>query len=233
VTAALLAPRLLAAQAADDPTLPTTAAVHRLHAAHALPTPEHLQAAPAPVDEPPAPVAAAAPEAPRWPMNDHPTQAAVTWDSRGLSIDATNSSLQQILRDFSTATGSKIDGIGEDQRIFGVYGPGQARDVLSQLLQGSGYNVIMIGDLGQGAPREILLSPRQNTDTQTAANHNGGNNGDDEATEPDVEEQQVPPPMPVRPGFTPGQPRTPQQMLQERQQQMQQMQQMRQNQPQN
>ena len=49
--------------------------------------------------------------------------------------------------------------MNSDERVFGAYGlRSQARDVLAQLLQGSGYNVIMIGDQGQGTPRQLLLS---------------------------------------------------------------------------
>ncbi len=101
-----------------------------------------------------------APAAPLWPANEKPAPASVTWDSRGLRIDAANSSLEQILKDVAMATGAKVEGLGADQRVFGGYGPGPARDVLSQLLQGSGYNVLMIGDQGQGAPLEIVLTPR-------------------------------------------------------------------------
>ena len=55
----------------------------------------------------------------------------MVWDSQGLRIEARNSSLQQILNDVSTATGAKVDGLGTDERVFGIYGPGQARDVLA------------------------------------------------------------------------------------------------------
>jgi hypothetical protein len=148
------------------------------------------------------------------------------WDSQGLRIDAANSSLQQILKDVSTATGAKVDGLTADERVFGAYGPGQARDVLSQLLQGSGYNVIMIGDQGQGTPRQILLSPRphQPAGNKAAARPAPTNNDD----EPEVED---PPPTPdpvapARPNLPPGAPpRSPQQIMQEMQQRQQQMQQ--------
>ncbi len=109
------------------------------------------------------------PEPPHWPANDKPNDASVTWDSKGLRIEADNSSLQQILKDVSAATGAKVEGLGADQRIFGDYGPGQANVVLSQLLEGSGYNVIMIGDQGEGTPRQIVLSSRNATSTQAAA----------------------------------------------------------------
>jgi len=165
-----------------------------------------------------------APELPNWPANDKPVPAAVVWDSHGLRINATNSSLQQILKDVETATGAQVEGDVGDQRIFGVYGPGLARDVLSQLLQGSGYNVLMIGDLGQGAPREIVLSSPTTGDTQ-ASNKPARNGGDEDAAEPE-EDQPPPNPVPIRSGFTPGgPPRTPQQIMQEMQQRQQQQQQ--------
>ena len=213
---ALLGTPLLAAQApaASPATAPVPKTVHR----HTRPSAAHLQTPPA--EATPAPATPPVPEAPHWPANDKPSQASITWDSQGLRIDASNSSLQQILRDVSTATGAKVEGLNSDQRIFGSYGPGQARDVLSQLLQGSGYNVIMIGDQGQGAPRQIVLSARHNTgETQTAANDNQPNGSDNEE---DPDEQ--PPQFPVRPGFGPGgPPRTPQQIMQEMQQRQQQM----------
>ena len=86
---------------------------------------------------------------PNWPVNDKPSPASVVWDATGLRINASNSSLQQILNEVSTDTGTKVEGFGADQRVYGSYGPGQARDVLSQLLQGSGYNVLLAGDLGR------------------------------------------------------------------------------------
>jgi hypothetical protein len=148
--------------------------------------------------------------------------ASVTWDSQGLRIEATNSSLQQILNDVSAATGAKVEGLSSDERIFGAYGPGRARDVLSSLLHGSGYNVIMIGDQGQGAPRQIVLSSRHGAVAPSpSAAQGGADSGDDDAADNDVDEQpQAPSPPPVRPGFAPGvAARSPQQVMQEMQQQ--------------
>jgi len=162
----------------------------------------------APVVETPA-----APPLPNWPVNDKPAAATVTWDSKGLQIDARNSSLQQILEAVATATGAKLEGFATDERVFGVYGPGQVRDVVSQLLHGSAYNVIMIGDQGQGTPRQIVLSTRHAGDTRQAANNNQPGSADEDA---DAEEPPQPTPPPIRPGFNPGgPPRTPQQLQQE------------------
>ncbi len=67
--------------------------------------------APAPQpDLPPAPVL---PPPPDWPANDPPAAASVVYDSRGLLIIASNSSLAQILKDVSTDTGAKV---GRDER---------------------------------------------------------------------------------------------------------------------
>jgi hypothetical protein len=184
---------------------------------------KRLVAPPAPAPAPlPAPVAATppAPELPKWPANEKPVPAAITWDSQGLRIDAANSSLEEILMDVATLTGAKLEGFDADQRVFGAFGPGPARDVLSQLLLGSGYNVMMIGDQGQGTPRRIVLSSRHAGGAQPAATPAPASSDEDAETE---EQQQPQNPPPVRPGFPPSG-RTPDQMreLQQRQQQMQQ-----------
>lgn len=190
--------------------------------------------APEPVVQAPPP-----PPMPHWPVNDQPSPASVVWDANGLRINASNSSLQQILNEVATDTGSKVEGSVPDQRIYGEYGPGQASDVLSQLLQGSGYNVLLAGDLGKGAPREIVLTPRR-AGTPNAPNSNMGRpqqDADDEIPEqPEEPPQQAQPPpnnnVNMRPGFGPNGPiRTPQQVMEEMQQrQLQQQQQMQQQQ---
>lgn len=167
---------------------------------------------------------------PNWPANHKPAEASVVWDSRGLFIQASNSSLDQILNDISLKTGAKVEGMGADERVFGTYGPGPARDVLTQLLDGSGYNVLLVGDLGQGTPRRIVLSGRPAHAAQPSGQGTPSDNeADQEAPEapqtgpysqPDIPGSIPPPPVPAR---------NPQTMMQERQQQMQQQQ----NNPQN
>jgi hypothetical protein len=172
--------------------------------------------------QPPTPQVAAAPatppepEAPKWPVNEKPVPASVTWDSQGLRIDAANSSLSQILTDVSTATGAKVEGFDADQRVYGVFGPGPARDVLSQLLQGSGYNIVLVGDQGQGTPREILLSSRHaGTKTTAAANPAPASEEESDTEEQPQPGQPLPGQPPIRPGIIPGRPPlTPQQMQQ-------------------
>lgn len=223
--AALLCCASSSAQSANQ--TPTAAASQPHHARSAKA--RSRQAASKP-EAAPLPQTPPTPPLPNWPVNDKPSPASVVWDSSGLRINASNSSLQQILSEVSTDTGSKVEGSVMDQRVYGSYGPGQPRDVLSQLLQGSGYNVLLAGDIGHGTPREIVLTPRQ-SGTPGAPNsvNRPSQDPDDEIPEEQPEEPQPlvqqPPQQPqpmqnnFRPGFGPNGPvRTPQQVMEEMQQ---------------
>lgn len=107
---------------------------------------------------PPTPVQ---PPKPNWPVNDKAIPATISWDAHSLRIQASNSSLLEILAQVMSTTGTRIEGASSDQRIFGTFGPGSARDVLSELLSGSGYNVLMMGESELGVPREVQLSQRR------------------------------------------------------------------------
>lgn len=76
-----------------------------------------------------------------------------------LTVSANNSDLAQILKDISEKSGMTIQGLGRGPRIFGVYGPGESREVLRSLLAGSGYNFIIVGGANDGVPRELMLAP--------------------------------------------------------------------------
>jgi len=179
------------------------------------------------------PAPAPQPEMPKWPVNDTPAKPSITWDSQGLRIDANNASLHDILNEVSADTGAKVEGMGTDERVFGQYGPGATRDVISQLLHGSNYNVLMIGDQGLGTPRQIVLSARHSGQNPPTANAPPQDQPDEDVPdEPQSEDQPVQPPplingrppMPMVPQGPPGTPRTPQQVLQELQQRQQQIQ---------
>jgi hypothetical protein len=201
----LLAAALLPAQAliAQEPA-PAAKSTHQqpgsaAKASAAKARSRNAIVAPAP---PPAPTgadtAAKLPPALAWPANEHPQQAHVTWDSHGLRIAASNSSLNQILHEVSTDTGVKVEGFGKDQRIFGTYGPGPAREVLSRLLDGSGYNVLMVGGMGDAPPSRIVLSTASPSGPPPPPGmQNRQNDEDVEVEEPQPEEQpQPPPPVP-------------------------------------
>jgi hypothetical protein len=175
---------------------------------------------------------------PKWPANEAPGQPTVTWNSQGLRIQAANSSLSQILNAVGTQTGAKIEGVSGDERVFGEYGPGPARDVLAQLLRGSVYNFILLGDQGQGTPRQVILTARRGgagNQNRSAGNPQQGQDAqsDDEGvSEPEPEDPPVqpePPPQPQPQAMPQQEPMTPQQRMQMMQQQrLQQMQQLQQ-----
>jgi hypothetical protein len=140
----------------------------------------------------------------------------VSWDSRGLEIEASNSSLDQILQQAAADTGAKFQGLTQDQRIFGTYGPGPVRDVLSKLLDGSGYNVLMIGGRDSDAPLEIVLTLNSPAGPQTGANNRNSSNPEDDDVDPP--EPETPPPPPMKTPFgngDSGTPETPQQIMQD------------------
>ena len=195
-------PTLTSAKSRSSPSKATSTAVSLpAHAAH-RPALAHQKPAATP-PPPPQPVLGVAqtappePPKPDWPANDKPTPAKVTWDTQGLTIQAVNSSLDQILNDIATDTGAKLDGKVGDERVFGTYGPGPARDIISQLLDGTSYNVLMVGDQGSGTPRQIVLSNRPTG--PAPANRNAQNNGAE-----DESEYEPPQPMPITPPMRTG-----------------------------
>jgi hypothetical protein len=166
---------------------------------------------------------------------DKPAGAAqVTLHDGSLSVDAHNSSLSEILRKLEATSGMTVDGFDKDSRIFGVYGPGSPRDVLSALLDGAGYNFAMVGSTPDGAPREIVLTTRSNAPLSSPSSGNNSQQDEEEETPNYPPPEQAPPP-PQQPPMMPSaeqRPRTPQEMLQELQRLRQQQQQQQPNQPQ-
>lgn len=155
-------------------------------------------------------------------------RARVTLNDGSLSVDANNSSLSEILKNIEGSTGMTVDGFDKDSRVFGIYGPGLPRDVLSALLDGAGYNFLMVGTTSAGTPRAVVLTTRNNAPIAAAAP--GGNAQPDEDDEPNYPPpvmDQPPMPVPAPQGNPPTdqRPRTPQEMLQELQRLRQQQQQ--------
>jgi hypothetical protein len=162
----------------------------------------------------------AAPPLPDWPVNDQPTPATVVWNSDGLHISADNASLRQILDDVAQATGATVEGSIPNERVFGNFGPGKARDVLAKLLDGSGYDILLIGDQGSGTPRRIVINTlatgaRESYTTPKPANKHADD--DDDVDDAQPEEPQPQQPSAVRngpsgqPGQTQGPPQRPSQ----------------------
>jgi hypothetical protein len=127
-------------------------------AASAQPAPaKPALAQPAPVSEPQSasPVSPVAPSLLQQPAGE----AQILFSGDTLSIRADNSSLSAILQQVAGKSGMQIEGLSGDERVFGTFGPGAPRDVLADLLNGTAYNVVLLGDLSNGAPRQLILTP--------------------------------------------------------------------------
>lgn len=171
---------------------------------------------------------------------DKPAEpATIDLGSGRLTIRADNSSLADILNRVKADSGMAVDGLSNDQRVFGSYGPGDPQEVLYALLNGTGYNVVMLGRTETGTPRELSLTPRSAGGTPgfNSSHHQQeqvvqDEDNDDEQLAQPIEPPGAPQPDPPQP---PNGVRTPQQMLQElqqmRQQQQLQMQQQQQAEP--
>jgi hypothetical protein len=191
--------------------------------------PKKAVAAPVPEPAPP-PQPTVAPSL----FEQPPAPATVTAHTNELTVKADNSSLTQILHQVSSATGMRLDGLGGDERVFGSFGPGAPREVLTALLNGTSYNVVMVGDLPNGAPRQLLLSHRAagGSSPQPAASanqnqtpHNGDEENADDSGNTDDSDEPPPmqysppsiapatPPAPEAPGGAPQTPDAPQRMV--------------------
>lgn len=87
-----------------------------------------------------------------------PIAATVTFQYGILTVKSHNSELLQILQAITAQTGMKVQGTPGNHRVFGTYGPGQPREVLSQLLTGFGFNYLLVGTAHNGAPQKLILA---------------------------------------------------------------------------
>jgi len=84
---------------------------------------------------------------PQVPMDQLPsTPPQVSYQNGMLAIVAQNSTLGDILREVHKRTGASIDvPANATERVATRLGPGPARDVLADLLNGSAFNYVMVG----------------------------------------------------------------------------------------
>jgi hypothetical protein len=185
-------------------------------AAQATTTSTHL--APAAQSQPASPMAQSALAQSAPSLLQQPAQEAqVILDGDRLSIRADNSSLSAILHQVAGKSGMQIEGLSGDERVFGTFGPGAPRDVLADLLNGTAYNVVLLGDLSDGAPRELILTPATHGGV-TPAPAPVATAEDAAANEPEPEPPPPPPaevppqgsPVPPTPGV-----KTPQQLFEQ------------------
>ena len=81
-----------------------------------------------------------------------------------LMIDAHNATLSQVLRAVQQQTGASMEvpAGANSERVVAQIGPGQPRDVINTLLNGSKFDYVILGVLGSpGAVQKVILTPRQ------------------------------------------------------------------------
>lgn len=129
--------------------------------------PKEVTPAPAPAPAPtPAlevQVAPPVPAGPPKPVDMPAVPPQVTFVQGQLLIVAQNSTLGDILDAVHKTTGATIDIASGDtsERVIGRIGPGIARDVLTDLLNGTKFNYVMVSPSGDAtALDKVLLTPK-------------------------------------------------------------------------
>lgn len=163
------------------------------------------------------------PPPPPTPEQMAPVAPEVSYQGGQLTIKSQNATLAQVLRSVQAKTGGsfEVPGSANSDRVVAQLGPGQPRDVLAKLLDGSKFNYIILGSATQpGTVQKLILTPRQNIPTtNTAQNRPVQPQGQEPQPEDDynppeptpVEDNSAneaqPPGGPYRPGgFVPNQP---------------------------
>jgi hypothetical protein len=124
-----------------------------------LPVSAPQQNAPAPATLPATTPTTAEQPSPLPPAQTPASRAKITYLDHHLTVIAQNSSLNQILREISQITGITITGGVAEERVFGSYGPDIPSQVLGQLLDGTGSNVLFVSSI-ENKPAELILTPR-------------------------------------------------------------------------
>lgn len=121
---------------------------------------------------PPEPPVQQAPAPPPTLAQSSPTPPQVTYNSGQLTIVAQNATLSQVLRAVQSQTGTSVEmpASASNERVVGQLGPGQPRDVLNSLLNGSKFNYIILGVTGDpGAVQKVILTTAKPASTVNTA----------------------------------------------------------------
>ncbi len=174
-----------------------------------------------------------------------PVPPQVTYQNGQLTIVAPNSTLGDVLRAVRKQTGAEIDIPTATDRVVTRIGPGPAQEVISELLNGSRFNYVLLGAPGKaGILTRVVLVPKAGAASENAVARNQPmqpqqQQGDNVDPQDSTDASQADPPedIPEDNGdqaaadadqaAPPDQPevKTPQQMLQEMQQRQLQLQQ--------
>ena len=155
----------------------------------------------APVVPPPQPVQQV--QVPLRPEQMPPVPPKVVFQNGLLSVEATNSTLGDVLNGIRTKAGIQIEGIqGAQDRVAAKLGPAPAQVVLTSLLQGSHFDYMILARPDRpNIVQRVILTPASGSGL--ASNASNGvqpriptvlNQGDPDADE--AEEANVPQPVP-------------------------------------
>ena len=138
-----------------------------------------------------------------------PTPAQVSFQGGLLTISAQNSTLGEILRDVRKLTGAAIEippGPAANERVVTNLGPGEPRDVLAGLLNGSSFNYVMLGSSSDpAAVASVLLIAKASASRENENVANVASDSDNKGNFPPPP-QPFTPPFPLRGVPQPGQP---------------------------
>src|SRR5579872_3788380 len=106
------------------------------------------------------------PSGPTGPVQPIPLDAIaavppqVSYANDQLTINAPNSTLADILRAVRKQTGAEIEVPAAPERVVTHIGPGPAREVMAELLNGSRFNYVLLGAPGDdnGLSRVVLVA---------------------------------------------------------------------------
>lgn len=124
--------------------------------------------------KPKAPQLPPLPSGPTGPVQPIPLDAIaavppqVSYTNDQLTINAPNSTLADILRAVRKQTGAEIEVPSAPERVVTRLGPGPARDVVAQLLNGSRFNYVLLGSPSDDAVlTKVVLVAKTGPDTIT------------------------------------------------------------------
>ena len=152
--------------------------------------------------KPAAPQLPPLPSGPTGPVPQMPldTMAAVpprvTYQNGQLTIVSPNSTLGDILRAVKKQTGAEIEVPSANERVVTTLGPGPAREVIADLLNGSRFNYVLLGspEDSNALTRVVLVAKSGQENMGAAANNNGMQSLQQQ--QPMIQANMAPPPQP-------------------------------------
>jgi hypothetical protein len=115
--------------------------------------------------ETPAPAVPQQQQVPLRPEQMPPVPPTVVYQNGLLSVEATNSTLSDVLNGIRTKAGIQIEGIqGAQERVAAKLGPAPAEAVLTGLLRGSHFDYMILGRPDRpGIVQRVILTPVSGT----------------------------------------------------------------------